>query len=64
MASRRGFNIGIRYALGVLREFRWTLLGLTVTLLVGATLYALAPAQRLRHGRRPTCPAGRCWWPG
>ena len=45
MASRRGFRIGIRYALGLLREFRWTLLGLALTLAVGATLYTLAPAQ-------------------
>jgi voltage-gated potassium channel len=45
MASRRGLKIGIRYAIGLLREFRWTLLGLTLTLLAGASLYATAPPQ-------------------
>jgi voltage-gated potassium channel len=47
MPARRGFKIGLRYALGVLREFRWTLFGLTAALVLGAGLYTSAPASAL-----------------
>jgi voltage-gated potassium channel len=45
MPARSGFRIGLRYSLGLLREFRWTLLGLTVALILGAGLYTSAPAS-------------------
>jgi voltage-gated potassium channel len=58
MPARGGFKIGLRYAIGVLREFRWTLLGLTTALVVGAGLYTSAPASALA-----SAPPGLPGWP-
>lgn len=45
MGRRRSARIAARYALSLLREFRGTLAGLALTLMVGAVLYAGAPSR-------------------
>ncbi len=57
MFRRRRYKIAVRYALSLLREFRWSLLGLSAVVLGGAALYAAAPA----HAFAEAPPALRGW---
>jgi voltage-gated potassium channel len=45
MSSRRALRVAVRYVFSLVREFRWSLLGLAAVVLAGAALYATAPRE-------------------
>src|SRR4051812_19020279 len=48
--SRRSFRVAALYTLALLREFRWTLIGIAAAVLFGGFLFHITPV----NGERPT----------